>query len=263
MKFWLKEKEDYYRKAPLTEAKLRKAEKELGYQLPKTFRKLLLEQNGGSVRFNAYRLKDGFTIDDESFIECSYIQGVGEDPGILDSPEIIEEWGMPKELILLNGDGHIWIALDYRNNKDEPSVVYIENDSKEYITIADSFDDFIGRLYIEEDGLYSFDPDEKEKLSSKLSDEELLTMLQSTKIETLDTALFNLLDYPNKEITDKYVLPLIDLKPWRIRDSVGLYFYLAARGNKIDPSILDKALEKLKTYPELSDYVEVIENLES
>ena len=85
-------------------------------------------------------------------------------------PELIEEWGMPKELILLNGDGHIWIALDYRNNKDEPAVVYINNESNEEIVLADSFDDFMERLYIEEDGVYSFNPDEEERKSSKLSD---------------------------------------------------------------------------------------------
>ena len=57
MKFWLKEREDYYRKPPVSEAEIEEAEKEMGHKLPETYRKLLLEQNGGSIRFNAYRLR--------------------------------------------------------------------------------------------------------------------------------------------------------------------------------------------------------------
>jgi len=262
MKFWLKKHEDYYRKEPITEEKLQKAEEDLGFKLPNTFRELLLEQNGGSIRFNAYRLKEGITIEDESFIEFSYIQGVGEEPGILDSPELIEEWGMPKELILLNGDGHIWIALDYRNNKDEPAVVYIDNESNEAIILADCFDDFIERLYIE-DRLYSFDPDEEERKSSRLSDEELIDMLQSKNFETIDDALFHLLKYPNKKITENFVFNLIDSKNRKIKDTVGVHFFLGARDGKIDPSILDKALKIFVKDRVLYSYADMIKELET
>jgi len=187
---------------------------------------------------------------------------VGVEPGILDSPELIEEWGMPKELILLNGDGHIWIALDYRNNKDEPAVVYIDNESNEAIILADCFDDFIERLYIE-DRLYSFDPDEEERKSSRLSDEELIDMLQSKNFETIDDALFHLLKYPNNKITENFVFKLIDSKNRKIKDTVGVHFFLGARDGNIDPSILDKALKIFVKDRVLYSYADMIKELET
>ena len=35
------------------------------------------------------------------------------------------EWGLPQDVVLLDGDGHTWIALDYRTDPHavEPAVV--------------------------------------------------------------------------------------------------------------------------------------------
>jgi hypothetical protein len=80
----------------------------------------------------------------------------GIDPegfSILSSPIVIDELCLPNKLILLEGDYHSWIALDYRDNKDIPSVAYFYEDYSEEemkwgsIEIAPSFDIFLTKLF--------------------------------------------------------------------------------------------------------------------
>lgn len=266
MKFWLKNFDSYFDNQPLPEAELLKAEETLGYKLPKTYRNLLLEQNGGSIRFNAYKFKEGTTIEYLPYVEFSYIAGVGvgeeeANGDILESPELIGEWDMSKELILINGDGHIWIALDYRNNKEEPAIVYINNESDEDIVIADNFDEFIERLYIEED-VFFFDPDKEEERLLKRPDEELINVIQSKDFYELDYALNNLVVNPNNEIAENYILKLLDEKSLSIRELAAIYFHQVAKVKAIEPSIIDKALEKIEKDPALSHYADWIKELE-
>lgn len=45
--------------------------------------------------------------------------------------------------MLISGDGHWWIALDYRKRKEEPPVVYIESEGGFTIELAKNFDSFL------------------------------------------------------------------------------------------------------------------------
>ncbi|MDQ7860318.1 SMI1/KNR4 family protein [Peribacillus frigoritolerans] len=56
--------------------------------------------------------------------------------GILENDYYIKEWELPEGLILFNGDGHTWLAFDYRN-----PIVYVDVDLEQTIHIADSFED--------------------------------------------------------------------------------------------------------------------------
>jgi hypothetical protein len=270
VKFWLKNFDNYFDKYPLPEAELLKAEETLGYKLPKAYRNLLLEQNGGNIRFNAYKLKEGTTIEHLPFVEFSYIAGVGESEefgNILHTPEMTEEWNMPKELILINGDGQIWIALDYRNNKEDPAVTYFENESGEDIVIADNFDEFIEGLYIEDDVFFFLHhPDEQEARLLKRSDEEIIEAIQkavqSKDILVFDDALQNLVINRNDDIAEKYLLELIEHRTLWIRELTANYFYYAAKNKTIDPSILNKAVEKIEKDPALEHFADWIKELE-
>jgi len=64
---------------------------------------------------------------------------------ILDTAYMIEEWGLPNKQVLLNGDGHWWITLDYRQG-EIPTVRWIDVECDEDILIADNFEDFINGL---------------------------------------------------------------------------------------------------------------------
>jgi hypothetical protein len=55
---------------------------------------------------------------------------------------------MPERLVLLSGEGHWWIALDYRRGDEtaEPSVSWIDNEVGEQIELAPDFASFVRRL---------------------------------------------------------------------------------------------------------------------
>lgn len=42
---------------------------------------------------------------------------------LLDTEYMTQEWDLPPKQVLLSGDGHYWITLDYRNGP-EPSVAW-------------------------------------------------------------------------------------------------------------------------------------------
>jgi hypothetical protein len=86
-------------------------------------------------------------------VECF---GIGRGFGsITESPELNREWGQPAELVLLCGDGHWWIAPDYRQCRpaDEPSVVWYDNNIGEDVRLALDFRTFV-------EGLRPFEADE-------------------------------------------------------------------------------------------------------
>ncbi|WP_462405215.1 SMI1/KNR4 family protein [Gracilibacillus sp. Marseille-QA3620] len=116
---------------------------------------------------------------------------------------LLKEWNLPEELVILNGDGHTWFALDYRNNRVEPAVSYIDTDGDLDFVLADNFDEFIKDLYIEEEGLYRFNPDEDEdyKLDA-MPEDELISLLQSGQFTKIKKALDNLFYYPKNSITE-------------------------------------------------------------
>ena len=53
---------------------------------------------------------------------------------------------MPERLVLLSGDGHTWIALDYRNVAENPPVIFIDNEFEEIIELAPNFESFLQNL---------------------------------------------------------------------------------------------------------------------
>ena len=51
------------------------------------------------------------------------------------------EWGLPAHQVLLTGDGHWWITLDYRKSQ-EPVISWIDVESGQDLPIAGSFREF-------------------------------------------------------------------------------------------------------------------------
>lgn len=141
---------DTYKLKKLEELEIKNAEKFFGITLPKEYIEILKDQNGGEIIYNSFPSPKPTAWDEHSgYID--HILGIGKDPGILDTPYYLQEWGMPKNIILISGDGSEWIALDYRNTKINPSVIYINNDNNnKIITVADSFSEFISILNTQE-----------------------------------------------------------------------------------------------------------------
>jgi hypothetical protein len=143
---------DYSVQQPLTDEMVREAEHALGVTLPSALLDLLRVQNGGIVAAD----HDVFPTDrptawSEDHVPFDTLMGIGRRDGMasmLDTPYLVEEWGMPAPLALLSGDGHYWIGLDYRacGRDGEPSVTWFETDLGTEFVLAGDFRSFVKGL---------------------------------------------------------------------------------------------------------------------
>jgi len=145
---------NYYNHPPLTEDMVATVETSLNVKLPSLLIELLKIQNGGYTKGFAYPMTIKTTWA-ENHVPLSELFGIVTDPNIktgqniLDSAYLIEEWGLPHKQVLLTGDGHWWITLDYRKSKI-PSVRWIDLECDQDIHISDNFEDFINGLVSED-----------------------------------------------------------------------------------------------------------------
>lgn len=139
-------------KAKLTDDMVTNAEKKLGVKLPNVYIDLCKIQNGGYILYNAFPTSVP-TSWAEDHIAVEYINGI-EEEGILSSSYYIEEWELPKDIVLICGDGHSWIAMDYRHTKEEPPIILVDVEDEKDIFIlelAPNFRTFLDGLYNHED----------------------------------------------------------------------------------------------------------------
>ncbi|MGX1560934.1 SMI1/KNR4 family protein [Streptomyces sp. NPDC055506] len=136
----------------LTAAVVQDAERQLGVRLPASLLEVLRVQNGGLVAelWNAFPTGVP-TSWSENHVPLDDMMGIGrhdDQLSLLDSPHLVEEWGLPSPLVLLSGDGHCWIALDYRTRGElgEPSVTWFDVDGHTELPLAVDFTTFVERL---------------------------------------------------------------------------------------------------------------------
>lgn len=136
--------------APATDTLISAAEQALGVRFPALLCRLLRERNGGHVsdQWSTFRLSDPTW--DEDWAPLSELMGVDPDAdmSLLDTPYLTREWDLPAQLLLLDGDGHRWVALDYRDcgPHGEPTVSYFETDTGTSQPVAPDFRTFLESL---------------------------------------------------------------------------------------------------------------------
>ena len=195
---WNVEDNDY-KLAPLTEEMIEKAEAKLKVKLPQSYLNLLKEQNGGSIQYNAFPMTVP-TSWAEDHINVDHILGIGVEQGIVESDYFINEWGLPENIVLICGDGHSWVAFDYRNPTAEPPIIYVDVDAEQIIEIASSFNEFLEGLYVAD---VEFDDSYEEEIVIYLSQEELNAALSSNKEEEIIPALNYL--YENTKGNEQFI----------------------------------------------------------
>ncbi|MFI9509132.1 SMI1/KNR4 family protein [Nocardia sp. NPDC052566] len=136
----------------LTDEMIRDAEDELGLTLPTSLVRLLRMQNGGVVgdQWNAFPVPVP-TSGGDDYVPFDGLMGIGEQgelTSILDTPYLVEEWGLPAPIVLLDGDGHYWIGLDYTDcgRQGEPSVALFDTDEGTSLCLASNFEKFLEGL---------------------------------------------------------------------------------------------------------------------
>ncbi|SEP95578.1 SMI1/KNR4 family protein [Lentzea albida] len=135
--------------APLTDEAVREAEALLGVRLPEALLDLLRVQNGGTVadEWSAFPTTEP-TSWAPDHVPFDSLMGIGTAEGtlsLLDTPYLVEEWGLPSPVVLLTGDGHTWIALDYRE-PGEPSVVWLDAEDESELQLAPDLGTFLTGL---------------------------------------------------------------------------------------------------------------------
>lgn len=134
---------------PLTDDVVREAERVLGVRLPSPLLDLLRIQNGGVVapEWSVFptTAAPAWSADHVPF---DVLMGIGPGDCLLDTPYLVEEWGLPSPLVLLNGDGHCWIGLDYRDRgrDGEPSVTWFDVELESEAALAPDFRSFVEGL---------------------------------------------------------------------------------------------------------------------
>jgi len=146
---------NYYNNPVLTDNVILQAEQILGVKLPETFLKLLRIQNGGYTKGFAFLIQTKTTWAD-NHIPLSELFGIVLDEeidtthNIMLSSYMTKEWGLPEKQIILTGDGHWWITLDYRQSEN-PTIRWIDCECDEDIHVANSFDEFYNGLVSEDE----------------------------------------------------------------------------------------------------------------
>ena len=130
-----------YIQPPLTPEAIADAEAKIGYPLPKEYIDLLYMQNGGYIRYS---------IEDTGH---RVIHGIGPYYPCLTDFDWLKEYDGAvsydvNDLIPFDGDGHWAICLDYRKDKSEPAITYIDTESDYEKTIAADFKEYLRQLVI-------------------------------------------------------------------------------------------------------------------
>lgn len=144
--------DDHGVQPPLTDEAITEAERLLNVTLPASLLDLLRERNGGLVASG----RDAFPTSRPTswapdHVPFDFVMGIGRRDqalSLLESPYLVEEWGLPKDVVLVSGDGHYWIGLDYRacGRHGEPSVAWFDADDDSELTLAPDFRSFVEGL---------------------------------------------------------------------------------------------------------------------
>ena len=171
--FW--EEDSAENPPPLTDAGVALAERLLGVTLPAAYLDLLRVKNGGTTRGweCPWPTEEDAAADDDLTEYVGELHGVpnlsaeaaaaltleglaadtaGVDGTILVTLYMTREWELPPKQVLLAGDGHTWLSLDYRDGP-EPKVVFLQDDGDDFGTtlLADSFGAFLAKLVLAAD----------------------------------------------------------------------------------------------------------------
>ncbi|WP_214833976.1 MULTISPECIES: SMI1/KNR4 family protein [unclassified Exiguobacterium] len=152
MIIWNDIPDDPNRLPTLTEEVLKEVETRLGVKLPDDYLESIRIQNGGYVEQRDLPIKWNGQ-DDIALVDS--ISGVGLHNGLIESKALLTEWGVEDErLIAFAGDGHFFLAFDYREGTT-PKIAYIDTDTEEIDVLFDSFSQFSEAITTVDMGMFA------------------------------------------------------------------------------------------------------------
>jgi hypothetical protein len=137
----------------LTDDMIASAERQLGVLLPKSYLDALRAKNGGSTIGQYIKLPTQHVPDhlsryvDHGYIAVRELNGIGSgDDTILETDYYVGEWGLPNPIVILSGEGHWWIAFDYRVAHENPPIVFLDSDSGDTLYLSNDFASFLSSI---------------------------------------------------------------------------------------------------------------------
>lgn len=197
--FWEKEEQSPFTLEKVDEEKIREAEGSFGVTLPDTYKKLILEWNGGFTVRNAFPTeKPNAWADDH--VQFDHLRGIAIGDGIMTSPQLSDELELPQGLIFISGEEDTWIAMDYRETKEHPPIHYFDLEMGVDFKLADTFDDFIEQLYTAEDAMIEVVEIDEESSDLYVSKEELEQIFERQDLRQQN--LFKMAHYPMEDVEE-------------------------------------------------------------
>ncbi|WP_282154571.1 SMI1/KNR4 family protein [Cytobacillus gottheilii] len=146
MKIWKNSYDVHVVLEPLTKDDIELAENIFNVHLPENYINLLYIQNGGYLVSNYVRVN--FDTDwGENIAYIDSLNGIKKDRGIMETNSLLAEWGVEnKNYIIISGDGHYFIVLDYSKGNKDPFVSHIDTETNVINIMFTSFDEFIFEL---------------------------------------------------------------------------------------------------------------------
>ncbi|KUF22296.1 SMI1/KNR4 family protein [Bacillus sp. G1(2015b)] len=197
--FWEKEEESPFTLEKIDEKKIREAEARLGVTLPVTYKKLVLEWNGGFTVRNAFPTENPNSWADDH-VQFDHLRGIAKDDGIMNSSQLSDELELPEGLVIISGEEDTWIAMDYRETKEHPPIHYFDLEMGVDFKLADTFDDFIEQLYTAEDAMIEVVEIDEESSDLYVSKEELEQIFERQDLRQQN--LFKMAHYPMEDIEE-------------------------------------------------------------
>lgn len=197
--FWEKEEESPFTLEKIDEEQIREAEGTLGVTLPDTYKKLILEWNGGFTVRNAFPTERPNSWA-EDHVQFDHLRGIAKDDGIMNSVQLSDELELPEGLVFISGEEDIWIAMDYRETKEHPPIHYFDLELEVDFKLADSFDEFVERLYTADDAMVEVIEIEEEASDLYISKEELELIFERGDLRQQN--LFKMAHYPMEDIEE-------------------------------------------------------------
>jgi len=146
---WETHEESHYQ--PVTQEMIDHAQNYLGVKLPDEYIELIKIKNGGETKYKRFRTTH-WNRYAEGWVPFYEMVGIYNDPddplSIYIKKHMIAAWSLPNHIVLLDGECHYWVALDYREcgSTGNPSVVWIDVDNEKEFKFPNSFSEFIEGL---------------------------------------------------------------------------------------------------------------------
>lgn len=262
---WIKD--DINNQKAISDYMIKKAEKQLQVKLPDSYVNLLKIQNGGSIIYDAYPT-DFPTSWADDHINVNELYGIGGETSILDSDYLIEEWNLPKRIVLISGNGHTWIALDYRETKECPPVILIDENGEGITEIAQSFELFLegltnwGEIDVELDGDdFANEREVKKRIAEQVREgrsntqikKDIERMVANGSAKQVDKLFEDILMLADAEMILYIIKHIIEYKDIKIRTNLASYLLACAHG-------MNKELDEQKIKAILKDMDQKEEN---